>query len=211
MLDASDLVITFDGRLVLDRLSLHVDAGEIVAVLGPSGAGKSTLLRIIAGLLLPDSGTVAIDGVDITHRPAHLRSIGMIFQDEQLFPHLDVAANLAFGPRMHGWPPAEVAARVAELLTIVGLEGFGGRNVDRLSGGEKKRVALARSLAPRPDLLLLDEPLTGLDRELHDRLMVELAEVLRVAGTTAILVSHDRDEATALASRVVRWDELQPA
>ena len=211
MLDASDLVITFDGRRVLDRLSLHVDAGEIVAVLGPSGAGKSTLLRIIAGLLLPDSGTVAIDGVDITHRPAHLRSIGMIFQDEQLFPHLDVAANVAFGPRMHRWPPAEIAARVAELLTIVGLEGFGGRNVDRLSGGEKKRVALARSLAPRPDLLLLDEPLTGLDRELHDRLMVELAEVLRIAGTTAILVSHDRDEATALASRVVRWDELQPA
>jgi thiamine transport system ATP-binding protein len=154
---------------------------------------------------------VAIDGVDITHRPAHLRSIGMIFQDEQLFPHLDVAANVAFGPRMQRWPPAEIAARVAELLTIVGLEGFGGRNVDRLSGGEKKRVALARSLAPRPDLLLLDEPLTGLDRELHDRLMVELAEVLRIAGTTAILVSHDRDEATALASRVVGWDELQPA
>lgn len=211
MLDASDLVIAFNGRRVLDRLSLHVDAGEIVAVLGPSGAGKSTLLRIIAGLLLPDSGTVAIDGVDITHRPAHLRSIGMIFQDEQLFPHLDVAGNVAFGPRMRGWPSAEIAARVAELLTIVGLEGFGGRNIDRLSGGEKKRVALARSLAPRPDLLLLDEPLTGLDRELHDRLMVELAEVLRIAGTTAILVSHDRDEATALASRVVRWDELQPA
>jgi thiamine transport system ATP-binding protein len=211
MLDATNLVIAFDGRRVLDRLSLHVDAGEIVAVLGPSGAGKSTLLRIIAGLLLPDSGTVAIDGVDITHRPAHLRSIGMIFQDEQLFPHLDVAANVAFGPRMQRWPPAEIAARVAELLTIVGLEGFGGRNVDRLSGGEKKRVALARSLAPRPDLLLLDEPLTGLDRELHDRLMVELAEVLRIAGTTAILVSHDRDEATALASRVVGWDELQPA
>ena len=211
MLDASDLVIAFDGRRVLDRLSLHVDAGEIVAVLGPSGAGKSTLLRIIAGLLLPDSGTVAIDGVDITHRPAHLRSIGMIFQDEQLFPHLDVAANVAFGPLMHRWPSAEIAARVDELLTIVGLEGFGGRSVDRLSGGEKKRVALARSLAPRPDLLLLDEPLTGLDRELHDRLMVELAEVLRIAGTTAILVSHDRDEATALASRVVRWDELQPA
>jgi thiamine transport system ATP-binding protein len=118
MLDASNLVITFDGRRVLDRLSLHVDAGEIVAVLGPSGAGKSTLLRIIAGLLLPDSGTVAIEGVDITHRPAHLRSIGMIFQDEQLFPHLDVAANVAFGPRMQRWPPAEIAARVAELLTI---------------------------------------------------------------------------------------------
>jgi thiamine transport system ATP-binding protein len=211
MLDARDLVIAFDGRRTLDRLSLHVDAGEIVAVLGPSGAGKSTLLRIIAGLLLPDSGTVALDGVDITHRPAHERSIGMMFQDEQLFPHLDVAANIAFGPRMHRWPSAEIAVRVDELLTLVGLVGFGGRRVDRLSGGEKKRVALARSLAPRPDLLLLDEPLTGLDRELHDRLMAELAGVLRTAGTTAILVSHDRDEATALASRVVRWHDLQPA
>ncbi len=211
MLDARDLVIAFDGRRALDQLSLHVDAGEIVAVLGPSGAGKSTLLRIIAGLLLPDSGTVTLDGIDITHRPAHLRSIGMMFQDEQLFPHLDVAANIAFGPRMHRWPSAEIAVRVDELLTLVGLVGFGDRHVDRLSGGEKKRVALARSLAPRPDLLLLDEPLTGLDRELHDRVMVELADVLRTAGTTAILVSHDRDEAAALASRVVRWHDLQPA
>ena len=211
MLDVRDLVIGFDGRRVLDRLSLHVDAGEIVAILGPSGAGKSTLLRIIAGLLMPDSGTVALDGVDITQRPAHLRSIGMIFQDEQLFPHLDVAANVGFGPRMHRWPSAEIAVRVDELLTLVGLAGFGGRSVDRLSGGEKKRVALARSLAPRPDLLLLDEPLTGLDRELHDRLMAELADVLRIAGTTAILVSHDHDEAAALASRVVRWPDLQPA
>ena len=210
MLDARDLAIAFDGRRVLDRVSLGVDAGEIVAILGPSGAGKSTLLRIIAGLLVPDSGTVMLDGVDITHRPAHLRSIGMMFQDEQLFPHLDVAANVAVGPRMHRWPSSEITARADELLTLVGLDGFGTRQVDRLSGGEKKRVALARSLAPRPALLLLDEPLTGLDRELHDRLMADLAAVLRAAGTTAILVSHDRDEAAALASRVVRWQDLQP-
>ncbi|MEY2582765.1 MAG: thiamine transport system ATP-binding protein [Ilumatobacteraceae bacterium] len=210
MLDTRDLVIAFDGRRVLDGLSLHVDAGEVVAVLGPSGAGKSTLLRIIAGLLLPDSGTVTLDGVDITHRPAHLRSIGMMFQDEQLFPHLDVAANVAFGPRMHGWPSSEIANRVDELLTLVGLDGFGTRRVDRLSGGEKKRVALARSLAPKPHLLLLDEPLTGLDRELHDRLMAELADVLRATGTTAILISHDRDEAAVLATRVVLWEDLQP-
>ncbi len=210
MLDGRDLTIAFDGRRVLDRVSLGIDAGEIVAILGPSGAGKSTLLRIIAGLLMPDSGIVMLDGVDITHRPAHLRSIGMMFQDEQLFPHLDVSANVAFGPRMHRWPSADITARVDELLTLVGLDGFGTRKVDRLSGGEKKRVALARSLAPRPELLLLDEPLTGLDRELHDRLMVDLAAVLAAAGTTAILVSHDRDEAAALASRVVQWQDLQP-
>jgi thiamine transport system ATP-binding protein len=160
-------------------------------------------------LLLPDSGTVSLDGTDITDRSAHLRNIGMMFQDEQLFPHLDVAANIGFGPRMHRWPASQVAARVDELLGIVGLEGFGGRRIDRLSGGEKKRVALARSLAPRPALLLLDEPLTGLDRELHDRLMNELGDVLRATAATAILVTHDRDEAATLASRVVEWSELQ--
>ena len=137
----------------------------------------------------------------------------MMFQDEQLFPHLDVAANIAFGPRMHRLAGRQRSpARVDELLTIVGLDGFGGRRVDRLSGGEKKRVALARSLAPRPALLLLDEPLTGLDRELHDRLIGRAGR--RVAdrtATTAILVTHDRDEAAALASRVVDWATEPPA
>jgi thiamine transport system ATP-binding protein len=210
MLDVVDVSVRFGERVVLDQLSLHVDDGEVVAVLGPSGAGKSTLLRIVAGLLLPDSGVVSLDGDDITHRPAHLRNIGMMFQDEQLFPHLDVAANIAFGPRMHGWPASEIASRVDELLGLVGLDGFGNRHVDRLSGGEKKRVALARSLAPRPALLLLDEPLTGLDRELHDRLIAELVDVLRATATTAVLVTHDRDEAATLASRVVEWSELLP-
>ncbi len=211
MLDVTDLVVQFGERMVLDGVSLHVDNGEIVALLGPSGAGKSTLLRVIAGLLHPDAGTVSLNSVDITNAPAHTRNIGMMFQDEQLFPHLDVAANVAFGPRMHRWPAATITARVDELLHIVGLAGFGTRQIERLSGGEKKRVALARSLAPRPAVLLLDEPLTGLDRELHDRLITELAEVLRATGATAIVVTHDRDEATALASRVVEWSELQPA
>jgi thiamine transport system ATP-binding protein len=210
MLDAVDICVTFDGRRVLDDLSLHVDRGEVIAVTGASGAGKSTLLRVIAGLLVPDSGTVSLDGADITDRPAHHRRIGMIFQDEQLFPHLDVAANVGFGPRMLGWSPSRVAARVEELLHTVGLDGFGARRVDRLSGGEKKRVALARSLAPEPALLLLDEPLTGLDRELHDRLILEVADILRSTATTAILVSHDADEAAALASRTVKWHDLQP-
>ena len=177
-------------------------------MLGPSGAGKSTLLRVIAGLLRPDSGRVLLDGVDITHRPSHLRNIGMMFQDEQLFPHLDVAANIAFGPRMHRWPAAGITARVHELLEVVGLDGFGARGVDRLSGGEKKRVALARALAPRPAVLLLDEPLTGLDRELHDRLLGELGDVLRATATTAVLVTHDPDEAAIMARTVFQWDEL---
>ena len=187
---------------------MKVATGEVVALLGPSGAGKSTLLRVVAGLLRPDSGRVILDGVDITDRPAHQRNIGMMFQDDQLFPHLDVAANIGFGPRMHRWPAATINDRVDELLRLVGLDGFEKRRVDRLSGGEKKRVALARTLAPRPAVLLLDEPLTGLDRELHDRLIEELGAVLRATATTTLLVTHDRDEADALAGRVVEWGEL---
>ena len=201
MLDIREVVVRFDGRTVLDHVSLQVDTGEVVAVLGPSGSGKSTLLRVVAGLLEPDSGAVLVDGDDVTHRPAHLRRIGLVFQDEQLFPHLDVAGNIAFGLRMRGDDRAAIRTRVDELLELVGLRGFGDRRVDRLSGGEAKRVALARSLAPRPAVLLLDEPLTGLDRELHDRLAAELATMLRSTGTTALLVTHDVDEAAAIADR----------
>jgi thiamine transport system ATP-binding protein len=207
-LEVRDLVVRFGDTTVLDHVSLGVGDGEVVGVLGPSGAGKSTLLRVVAGLLTADGGSIVLDGVDITSRPAHLRNIGLMFQDEQLFPHLDVAGNIAFGPRMHRWPVARIADRVAELLDLVGLAGFGERHVERLSGGEKKRIALARALAPRPAVLLLDEPLTGLDRELHDRLVGELAEVLRATATTAIVVTHDRQEAERLASRVVRWGQL---
>jgi thiamine transport system ATP-binding protein len=208
MLDVTNIEVRFGDRVVIDGLSLRVDDRKIVAILGPSGAGKSTLLRVIAGLLRPDSGVVTLDGVDITETPAHLRNIGMMFQDEQLFPHLDVAANIAFGPRMQRWASAAVAERVDELLTLVGLSGFGSRRIDRLSGGEKKRVALARSLAPRPAVLLLDEPLTGLDRELHDRLVTELGDVLRLTQTTTVLVTHDADEAAALATTVMQWSDL---
>jgi thiamine transport system ATP-binding protein len=207
-LEANELVVRFGDRDVLAHVSLQVDSGEVVAVLGPSGAGKSTLLRVIAGLLTPDSGTIVLEGVDITDRPAHTRNVGLMFQDEQLFPHLDVTGNIGFGPRMHRWPATEIASRVEELLDLVGLRGFGDRRVERLSGGEKKRVALARALAPRPAVLLLDEPLTGLDRELHDRLVEELARILGETATTAIVVTHDRDEADALATRVLRWEEL---
>lgn len=209
MLHVADLTVTFDGHTVLDRFELTVEEGEIVAMLGPSGSGKSTVLRAIAGLLVPDSGRVHIADRDVTAVPTHLREIGMVFQDEQLFPHLTVGANIAFGLRMHGVDKAERRSRVRDVLELVGLGGYEDRTIDGLSGGEAKRVALARSLAPRPRVLLLDEPLTGLDRDLHDRLTGEVASILREVGTTAVWVTHDEAEASVVADRVVRLTDSQ--
>ena len=208
MLTVRDVSVVFDGTLVLDGLTLEVDDGEIVALLGPSGSGKSTLLRVVAGIVQPDRGSVSIGGSDVTSVPTHRRGVGMVFQDEQLFPHLDVGANVAFGLRMAGVPKAERQARVEELLELVGLDGFGGRSIERLSGGEAKRVALARSLAPAPAVLLLDEPLSGLDQDLRIRLAEELSAVLRSTRTTSIWVTHDLEEAELVADRVVRLGEL---
>ena len=202
MLEVREITVVFDHRPVLDAVSLTVGTGEVVALLGPSGSGKSTLLRVIAGLLVADEGSVWLDDRDITAVPAHRRNIGLVFQDEQLFAHLTVAGNIGFGLRMKGLGRREVAERVVELLDRVGLPGFAERQVAKLSGGEAKRVALARSLAPRPAVLLLDEPLTGLDRDLHDRLAGDLAGLLRATGTTALLVTHDPDEAASIADRV---------
>jgi thiamine transport system ATP-binding protein len=209
MLEVRDVTVSFGGPPVLDGVSLAAAEGEVVALLGPSGSGKSTLLRVIAGLIVPDGGSVLVDGRDITEVPTHKRGIGMVFQDEQLFPHRDVRANIAFGLQMQRQPANTIDRRVAEMLELVGLDGFGRRDVASLSGGEAKRVALARSLAPAPRAVLLDEPLTGLDRELHDRLAVDVGRILRAAGTTAVLVTHDHDEATAVADRVVRLPELR--
>lgn len=202
-LEVRDLVVRFGPRAVVDGMSMALEPGEVLALLGPSGSGKSTVLRVVAGLLEPDAGSVWVDGRDVTRVPAHRRDVGMVFQDDQLFPHLDVAGNVGFGLRMRRMPRADVARAVASALDLVGLAGFEGRSVDRLSGGEAKRVALARSLAPRPKVLLLDEPLTGLDRDLHDRLAVDLAELLRATGTTAVLVTHDPAEAETIADRVI--------
>ncbi len=192
-----------DGRRVLDRVSLEVATDETVAVVGPSGSGKSTLLRAVAGLERPDGGRVLIDGVDATALPPHRRGVGLMFQDDALFPHLDVAANVAFGLRAAGRPEPEIAARTAELLALVGLGTYGTRAVRGLSGGERKRIALARTLAPAPRAILLDEPLGALDRPLHDRLQTEMRAIFVAVGATVILVTHDVGEAFALADRVV--------
>lgn len=207
-LDVVDATVRFAERTVLDHVALTVQAGEIVALIGPSGSGKSTLLRVVAGLVPVESGRVLVAGHDVTRVPTHQRGIGMVFQDEQLFTHLDVAANVAFGLRMRGDERATQVARVRELLELVGLTGFESRSVSTLSGGEAKRVALARSLAPSPRVLLLDEPLTGLDRELHDRLVADLGAILRAETTTSLVVTHDVEEAEAIADRTVRLAEL---
>ena len=208
MLVVDSVSVSLGGRSVLDAVSLAVSAGEVVAVFGPSGSGKSTLLRAVAGLVEVESGRVVIDGVDVTSVPTHRRRVGMVFQDEQLFPHRDVAGNVAFGLEMAGVGRRERESRVEELLSAVGLDGFGDRDVSTLSGGEAKRVALARSLAPRPAVLLADEPLTGLDADLHDRLAVEVGAVLRESGTTTLWVTHDRAEAALVADRSVSLADL---
>ena len=200
---------SFAGQPALRDVSLRIPAGEVVVLLGPSGCGKTTLLRIVAGLTLPDAGRVLWQGQLMTEVPVHQRGFGMMFQDYALFPHKNVAQNVVFGLRMAGWPADAMAARLAEVLALVGLTGFETRPVDELSGGEQQRVALARALAPSPGLLLLDEPLGALDRALRERLMGELRQILKRAdaarpgGLTAIYVTHDQAEAFAVADRVV--------
>jgi thiamine transport system ATP-binding protein len=174
-----------------------------VCVLGPSGCGKTTLLRAIAGLEPPSGGRVTWDGADLGGVAPHRRGFGMVFQDFALFPHRDVFGNVAFGLRMAGADRAAQRARVDEVLALVGLEGYGPRSIATLSGGEQQRVALARALAPRPRLLLLDEPLGSLDRSLRQRLVVELRELLTTAGVSAVYVTHDQEEAFALADALV--------
>ena len=201
MLIVDDIAVHLGGVRILKDLSIDVHDGETVAVLGPSGSGKSTLLRAIAGLVPIDAGQIHWDGSQVTEVPPHRRGFGLMFQGYALFPHLDVAGNVAFGlgSTMSG---ADMIDAVSEALGWVSLDGFESRKIADLSGGEKQRVALARTLAPNPHLVMLDEPLGALDRNLRDRLVTETRDLIVQRGVTAIVVTHDRHEAAALSDRL---------
>ncbi|HZW28835.1 MAG TPA: ABC transporter ATP-binding protein [Trueperaceae bacterium] len=186
----------------VDAVTLEVPPGATLALLGPSGCGKSTLLRLIAGLVPPDDGRVLMDGRDVTRLPPQKRDLGMVFQDFALFPHLNVADNVAFGLVERRWDPESRHLRVEEMLALVGLAGLGRRRVTELSGGQQQRVALARAMAPGPGLLLLDEPLSNLDEALRTELRAEVARLLDASDAEAVYVTHDQVEAFAVADAV---------
>ncbi len=207
MLQANNLHKSFDGTPILKGVSFELSKTEVISLLGPSGSGKSTILRIIAGLELADEGIVSWEGEDLAPVPVHQRNFGFMFQDYALFPHRSVAQNVAFGLRMKKLPKPEITQRTREALELVNMQDFADRRVSDLSGGEQQRVALARSLAPRPRLLMLDEPLGALDHELRQRLIVELRRILTLARIPAIYVTHDHEEAYAIADRLILLNE----
>ncbi len=202
-LSVQEISKSFGKIQALDGISFDVGEGEIVALLGPSGCGKSTLLAIIAGLEIPDRGTILWNGNSLAGIPPHLRQFGLMFQDYALFPHMDVYANIAFGLKMAHMDPAAIDLRVKEMLSLVGLPEFSNRDVNTLSGGEQQRIALARALATHPHLLMLDEPLGSLDRNLRERLVSDLQEILHRMHQTAIYVTHDQEEAFVIADRII--------
>ena len=186
----------------LDDVSIRIQKGEFFTLLGPSGCGKTTLLRLIAGFEMPTSGTILLDGADITDLPPNRRPVNTVFQSYALFPHLTVAENVGFGLTMQGRPKAEVKARVNEMLALVKLEAMAGRKTSQLSGGQQQRVALARALAPQPKVLLLDEPLSALDLKLRKEMQVELKRLQTETGITFIFVTHDQEEALTMSDRI---------
>jgi thiamine transport system ATP-binding protein len=194
--------VEFESTVIVDNVSFTVPTGETLAITGPSGIGKTTLLHAICGIIRTTHGTIHIDNVDITSLPTHKRGIGLASQTGDLFPTMTVSQNIEFGLRIAKLPKTDRAARVNELLEMLNLAYLADRNVADLSGGEARRIALARALAPRPQVLLLDEPLSGLDQMTHDALMSDLARVLKQTATTALLVTHDHSEAELLAESI---------
>ena len=207
LLEVSNVTKQYGDGFAVKRVSLTAERGDIVCLLGPSGCGKTTLLRLIAGLESPDEGTITFDGRELNRVPPRNRGFGLMFQDLALFPHMDVSGNVSFGLRMQNRPKDHVSARVNALLRLVGLDDFRQRKVHELSGGERQRVALVRSLAAEPQLLMLDEPLGALDRALRESLQAQVRGILKALGQTAIYVTHDRDEAFAMADSMVIMEQ----
>jgi len=201
-LEVAGLSVRYGPAVALDRLDLTIESGELFVLLGGSGSGKTTLLRALGGFIQPAAGRIVLAGQDITRLPPHRRPVNTTFQSYALFPHMNVADNVGFGLRRQGMPRADIALRVASLLELVRLGEFARRKPDALSGGQRQRVALARALAPSPRLLLLDEPLSALDRSLREQTRQELLRVQRETGTTFVLVTHDQDEALSIATRI---------
>lgn len=200
-LDIENLTVSYGGTVAVDGVDLRVEKGERLAIMGPSGSGKSSLIRAVAGIV-PSQGAIIVDGADISGVPIHERPIGLMFQDYALFPHMTVADNVGYGLKMAGIDKDARRVLVAGMLTRVGLGDFAGRSIQGLSGGEQQRVALARTLAPEPQLVMLDEPLGSLDAALREALLTHMRSVVEDLGTTTIYVTHDRGEAFAFADRV---------
>ncbi|MBK1872288.1 spermidine/putrescine ABC transporter ATP-binding protein PotA [Marinobacter sp. 1-3A] len=203
LLSLSGISKQFDGKTVLDELSLTIDDGEFITLLGPSGCGKTTLLRMMAGFEHPDEGTVTLSGVDITQTSPEHRPLNTVFQNYALFPHMSVFDNVAYGLKMEKRPKAEIAERVEEALAMVQLEDFARRKPHQLSGGQQQRVAIARAVVKRPKMLLLDEPLSALDYKLRRTMQVELKRLQRELGITFVFVTHDQEEALSMSDRIV--------
>jgi ABC-type Fe3+/spermidine/putrescine transport system ATPase subunit len=211
LLHVSNIDKTYEASPLLQKINFRLEKGQILCLLGPSGCGKSTLLRIIAGLETAEKGQVFFDGTDISEVPPHHRNFGMMFQEFALFPHRNVFDNVAFGLQIQKLSTDMIKKKVTEALDLVGLGHLEQRRVDDLSGGERQRVALARSLAPQPQLLMLDEPMGSLDRMLRERLILDLRNILKRIGMTAIFVTHDHTEAFAIADLIAVFDEGQIA
>lgn len=193
---------TYAAVHALDDVSLDVKSGEFLTLLGPSGSGKTTLLMVLAGFTRPDQGSLKFGDEEVIRKPPHLRDVGMVFQNYALFPHMTVAGNVGYPLRLRKVPKAEAAARVEQALETVQLGGYGGRRIDQLSGGQKQRVALARSIVFEPRILLMDEPLSALDKKLRDRMQIELRHLHEKLGMTTVYVTHDQREALTMSDRI---------